>query len=153
MNSKIVGQLTPTDYDPDFFYSQPFPMPYFDNKKIKVGFVEPKHKLYLDAADKVLEDFMGLSSVDRVKHSDIVYHYYSETLKYGYTKPLDIKTAKDVWNFVTPKEIIIHWDENGAFYLCVSCMCEWEEEHGLQLVFKDGITLSRASGHDGHFAD
>ena len=61
--------------------------------------------------------------------------------------------TKDIWNFVTPTEIIKHWDEDGEFYLCVSCGCEWEEEHVLQLVvFKDGQTLTRASGHDEHFA-
>ena len=153
MNSKIVGQLSPIDFDPDFFYSKPYPIPYFDNKELKVGFIDAKHQPYLDAADKVLEDFLGLSSVDRIKNSDIVYHYYSETLKYGYTKTLDIKIAEDVWNFVTPTEIIIHWDEDANFHLCVSCECEWEVEHGLQLVFTNGQTLTRASGHDGHFTD
>jgi hypothetical protein len=153
MNSKIVGQLNPTDYDPSFFYSQPFPIPYFDNKKLKVGFVEAEHQPYLDGADKTLENFVRLSSIDRTENSDIVHHYYSEALKYGYTKPLDIKTTNDIWNFVTPTEIIIHLDETGDFYLCISCECEWEEEHGLQLVFAKGQTLTRASGHDGHFTD
>jgi hypothetical protein len=153
MNSKIVGQLNPIDYDPSFFYSQPFPIPYFDNKKLKVGFVAAEHQPYLDGADKSLENFVRLSSIDRTENSDIVHHYYSEALKYGYTKPLDIKTTNDIWNFVTPTEIIIHLDETGDFYLCVSCECEWEEEHGLQLVFAKGQTLTRASGHDGHFTD
>lgn len=153
MTSKIAGQLSPVDDDPDLFESEPFPIPYFDNKKVKVGFVEAKHQPYLESADKVLENFIGLSSIDRIENSGMVHDYYSETLKHGYTTPLDIKTAKDIWNFVTPTEIIIHWDEDVDFYLCVSCDCEWEEEHGLQLVFKDGRTLTRASGHDGHFTD
>jgi hypothetical protein len=153
MTSKIVGQLDPIDYDPDFFYSQPFPIPYFDNIELKVGFVEAEHQPYLDGADKVLENFFGLNSKDRTGNSDIVYHYYSETLKFGYTEQLDIKTPKDIWNFVTPTEIIIHWDEKERFYLCVSCECEWEEEHGLQLVFTDGQTLTRASEQDGHLTD
>lgn len=153
MNSKIVGQLSPTDYDPDFFESKPYPFSYFDNKEIKVEFIDAKHQPYLDAADKALENFIRLSSINRTENSDIVYHYYSETLKYGYTKQLDVKTAKDIWNFITPTEIIIHWDEDGDYYLNVSCECEWEEEHGLQLVFTNGQTLTRASGHDGHFTD
>ena len=60
MNSKIVGQLSPTDYDPDFFESKPYPFPYFDDKEIKVGFVEAEHQPYLDGADKALENFIGL---------------------------------------------------------------------------------------------
>ena len=153
INSKIVGRLSPTDYDPDFFYSQPFPVPYFDNKAIKIGFVEAEHQPYLEGADKTLENFFGLASIDRIQNSEVVHHYYSETLKHDYTKPLDIQTTQHIWNFVNPTEIIIHWDENEQFYLCVSCECEWEDEHGLQLVFKNGITLIRASGHDGHFVD
>ena len=100
-----------------------------------------------------MENFIGLNSTDKTNDSNLVYHYYFETLKNGYTHPLDIKLTVDVWNFITPTEIIIYWDENSDFYLCVSCECEREEEHGLQLVFTNGQTLTRASGHDGHFVD
>ncbi|MEI9908212.1 MAG: hypothetical protein WDO71_00170 [Bacteroidota bacterium] len=153
MESKIAGRLKPNEYDTDFFESEPFPIPYFDNKKLPIGFVEAKHQPYLDSADKVLQNFIALNPIDKIKDSEIVNHYYCETLKDGYTNPLNITTTQEIWNFVTPTEIIIHWDENGGFYLCVSCKCEWEEEHGLQLVFKDGQTLTRAGGHDGHFTD
>ncbi len=153
MQSKIVGHLKPNKYNSDFFESEPFEIPYFDNQNLKVGFIEALHQPYLETADKVLGNFLKLDSKDRIKNSEIVLHYYTETLKYGYTKPLDISTKREIWNFVTPTEIVIHWDENEDFYLCVSCECEWEEEHGLQLVFKNGQTLTRASGHDGHFTD
>ncbi|HEX8349581.1 MAG TPA: hypothetical protein VF598_06455, partial [Hymenobacter sp.] len=103
--------------------------------------------------DKALENFIELSPHERMLDSDTVYRYYAETLEYGYTTPLDIKAPQDIWNFVTPLDIIVHWDEDDGSYLCVSCDCEWEEEHGLQLVFKDGLVLTRASGHDGHIAD
>lgn len=153
MESRIVGQLKPVDYDTDFFESGPFPIPYFDDKKLKVGFVEAKHEPYLLEADNVLQNFLKLHKEDRIGDSQLVLHYYSETLKYGSTKPLDINIPADIWNFVYPSEIIVQWDENEDFYLCVSCGCEWEEEHGLQLVFKDGKKLIRASGHDGGFTD
>ena len=101
----------------------------------------------------MLQNFLILDNQDKIKDSKLVFDYYSETLKYGYTSPLNIIDVADVWNFVYPSEVIVHWDENADFYLCVSCGCEWEEEHGLQLVFKDGKKLTRASGHDGSFTD
>lgn len=133
MESKIVGQLKPSEHDADFFESEPFGIPYFDNQKLPIGFVEAKYEPYLVNADKVLQNFLELNSNDKLKDSEVVNHYYSKTLEYGYTKPLNIKTTQDIWNFVIPTEIIIEWDENEDFYLCVSCECEWEEEHGLQL--------------------
>ena len=153
MESKVVGQLKPLGYDTDFFESDPYAIPYLDNKKLKIGFVEAKHAPYLAEADKVLENFLNLNVEERIKDSQLVFNYYDETLKFGYTEQLDIKTVDEIWNFVYPSEIIINWDEKGDFYLCVSCGCEWEEEHGLQLVFKDGLTLTRAHGHDGYYID
>jgi uncharacterized protein VirK/YbjX len=153
MESKIVGLLKPSKYEPDYFESEPLEIPYFDNKKLIVEFVEAKQQTYLENADRVLSTFLNLGLQDKIKDSEIVNNYYIETLKYGYTKPLNIKTPQDIWNFLTPIVITIQWDENGDFYLCISCECEWEGEHGLQLVFKDGQSLTRASGHDGHFID
>jgi hypothetical protein len=153
MESRIVGQIKPVDNNPDFFESNPYPIPYFDNKPLKVGFVEPKHEPYLLEADNVLQNFLFLDKQDRIKDSQLVFNYYNDTLKNGYTKSLDVSDIFDIWNFVYPSEIIVHWDENADFYLCVTCDCDWEEEHGLQLVFKDGKKLTRAGGHDGGFID
>ncbi|MFA7380874.1 MAG: hypothetical protein WC150_10445 [Bacteroidia bacterium] len=153
MESKIVGQLKANEIDGEYFESEPFEIPYFDNKKLAIGFVEARHQTYLESADKVLENFLKLNSKDRINDSGLVYKYYNETLKSGYTKALNIKTSSEIWNHLIANEIIIQWDENGDLYLCVSCGCDWEIEHGLQLVFKNGHTLVRASGHDGHFTD
>jgi hypothetical protein len=153
IESKIVGRLKASEFDADFYESEPFKIPYFDNIKIEIGFVDAKYEPYLVLADETLQAFLSLSAANRIQDSERVYQYYHETLKHGYTKPLDIKTSSAIWNYVNPKSIIIDWDEHGEFYLCVSCGCEWEEEHGLQLVFKGGQTLTRASGHDGHYTD
>ena len=148
MKSRIVGELKSVEYDPDFFESEPYPIPYFENNKLKVGFIEAEHQPYLDGADNVLENFLKRDLVERKKDSQLVFNYYNTALKYGYTKSLGIKKIDEVWNFVRPSEIIVECDESGTFYLNVSCECEWEEEHGLQLIFKDGLTLVRAGGHE-----
>jgi uncharacterized protein DUF6985 len=153
MESRIVGQLQLSEHNSDYFESSPFEIPYFDNSTLKIGFVEASSKLYMDEADRVLQNFLRLNHDNKIKDAPIVYKCYLQTLENGYTKPLDIQSAPDIWKFVKPTEVIIHWDESGHFYLCVSCNCEWELEHGLQLVFNDGKILTRASGHDGHFTD
>ena len=28
--------------------------------------------------------------------------------------------------------------------------CDWEEEHGLQIVFKNGLTINKIGPYDGH---
>jgi hypothetical protein len=133
--------------------SAPFPIPYFDNKKLKILFVDAKYQEYLLGADDVLQTFLKLDRNDRLKDSQMVKYYYDETLKFGYTKSLGVKGPEDIWNFVYPSEILIDQEENGDFYLVVSGECDWEEEHGLQLVFKNGQKLTKASGHDGDYSN
>ena len=115
MTSKIVGQLNPVEYDGEYFESEPFPIPYFDNKKLKIGFVEANHQPYLSRADDVLQSFLKLTRSDRIGDSQTVYKYYDETLKHAHSKPLKIKSTEDIWDFVHPSEIIILWDGNKDF--------------------------------------
>ena len=152
IESKVVGPLKPVEHDDEYFESAPFELPYFDNKKLTIGFIEARHQPYLDSADRVLTTFLTRNSNDRINDSGPVFTYYDQTLKSGYTKDLGIKAPSEIWNYVTANEIIILWDNNGDTYLCVSCACDWDIEHGLQLVFKNGQTLTGASGH-GHFLD
>jgi hypothetical protein len=153
MDSKIAGQLKPDQHGSGLYESEPLEIPYFNNKKLAIGFAEAEHKEYMDMADIILQNFLELNSRNKIIDSAMVHEYYAQTLKHGDIKPLKITSIEDIWDFVEPEEIIIQCDENANFYLCVSCSCEWEQEHGLQLVFKNGQTLTRASGHDGHFTD
>jgi hypothetical protein len=153
MISTIAGHLTQNEYCEELYESQPLEIQYFNNIKVKIGFIDAEDEIYLKSADKILNDFLQLDLNNKINDTQKVYDYYLEILKYGYTSPLKIDTPQDIWNFVNPNEIIIHWDESGDYYLCVDCDCEWEQEHGLQLVFKNGITLTRASGNDGHYED
>jgi hypothetical protein len=59
-----------------------------------------------------------------------------------------------VWQFVHPREVLISYSEKrNAVFVVLSCECDWEEEHGLQLVYQDGTTLVRVSQQDGHYTD
>ncbi len=151
MKSKITGELIPCNYDEELYESEPIAIPYFDGKELKVGFVEAKYEPYLNEADEVLEKFLNLDIKSRQNDSEMVHDYYAQVLKNGFCEKLKLSSVTDIWNFVIPNEIIIDWEEKGRFFLCVSCGCSWEEEHGLQLVFKNGENLIRAAGHDGHY--
>ena len=38
-------------------------------------------------------------------------------------------------------------------YVSLECECDWEPEHGLQLVFRDGRTVTKVGPYDGHLTD
>ncbi|MFI0410437.1 DUF6985 domain-containing protein [Actinomadura sp. 3N508] len=38
-------------------------------------------------------------------------------------------------------------------YVSLECECDWEEEHGLQIVFRDGRTVTKVGPYDGHLTN
>ncbi len=57
----------------------------------------------------------------------------------------------EIWSYVHPKHVYIQYHEaTASAYLTLACDCDWEEEHGLQLVYRDGAILTRVSEQDGH---
>ncbi len=64
-----------------------------------------------------------------------------------------IETAEDVWNHVRlGREPLISrrgYGDRGV-YVSVECECDWEPEHGLQIVFKSGAAVNKVGPYDGH---
>lgn len=148
MESKVLGKIKSHEFDPDLYFGEPIEIPYFDNLKISVGIGDAAHEPSLIEADQVLSDFMKLNSEDKIGDSEIVVLYYKECLKYGISKPLEITHPSDIWDFIRPSEIIVDSLMGEGFFVNISCGCDWELEHGLQLVFKNGTKLIRAGGHE-----
>lgn len=40
-----------------------------------------------------------------------------------------------------------------GIYVSLECSCDWEPEHGLQIVFKDGKRVNKISSYDGHLTN
>ncbi len=58
----------------------------------------------------------------------------------------------EVWEYVHPSEIFVRRRsrrEKGV-YVQITAECDWEPEHGLQIIYRRGKELSRVSDQDGH---
>ena len=163
ITSKIIGRLTQNDRFSDWWESDIMAVPFFDNKKMKIIFMDfmpESDATFIKEADEALQLFLKKSTADRLKISNLVYKNCMNFLNaVGYDemdKPLwDINDQNDIWNHVHPNEIYItrrsYQDED--IYVNISCECDWEEEHGLQLVFRQGKQINRVSQIDGHLTD
>ena len=144
--SEILGELHASWLDADIYFSSPFEIPFFDNQMIAIGVGAANHKETLEAADNALENFMNLTAKDRLPSSQKVLTYYQTCLEYGMSKELEIKTGSDVWRYVDPVEIMVESISGEGTLILVNCECEWEQEHGLMLTFKNGKDLIKVGG-------
>ena len=69
---------------------------------------------------------------------------------------VSIKTPSEVWSHVEfGEEVVVSRRSYGdkKIYVSIECSCDWEPEHGLQIVLKDGKAISKVGPYDGHLTN
>ena len=67
-----------------------------------------------------------------------------------------IQSIDDIWGHIRiGKEVAVSRREYGdrKVYLSIECGCDWEEEHGLQIVLKEGKFDNKVGSYDGHLTN
>jgi hypothetical protein len=156
MISNVLGKLTQDKDIEEWLYSEKVEVPFFDNQKFTFVFTKCDSD-FVNESDSSIRNFLNLGNDERLKISDLVYQNcfeFLEQIDYDeLDKPLwEIKDKNDIWNFVTPTNIYVskRHRRDCDIYIQVACECAWEQEHGLQLVFRQGKKLTRISDQDGH---
>ncbi len=179
INSEILGTLTRENPNYDFWNSESFPVPFFDGKAMQMVYVcSPEaDQSFISEADSALANFLKKSNTDREEISEAVYRLCRDYIELIGLKEtielfealedlqdwqrqvieqqgplLKIDSSAEIWNFVDSQEI--HLVQAAAagethMYVQILCDCAWDEEHGIQLVFRDGVNLVRISEQDG----
>jgi hypothetical protein len=163
ITSKILGKLKQEEDFSDWWKSDEINVSFFDNQKLSITFMnfEPEHdKTFIEEADQALTEFLKLNKEDRNGISELAYNNCMEFLDAVEFDEADeplrqIKNKNEIWNFIQPTEIYVTrrpYKERDV-YVQIACECDWEQEHGLQLVFRQGKKLTRISEQDGHLTE
>jgi hypothetical protein len=72
--------------------------------------------------------------------------------------PMKLEESTDIWSHVQfGEEITVtrraDGDAEDGIYFSIECNCDWEPEHGLQLVIRDGTRVTKVGGYDGHLTN
>ncbi|HEY8577816.1 MAG TPA: hypothetical protein VIL88_15935 [Devosia sp.] len=105
-----------------------------------------------------VEAFLALTAGDRIKDTRHVYAYYKDVHEATDGQDwLDEEmgvpaTPEAIWSHVQPGMLgIWHgYGEDESVYVFAECNCDWDVEHGLLLVWRDGKVLNKAGEFDGH---
>lgn len=163
ITSEIIGQLVQDKNFSDWWKSAAIEIPFMDNQKLTIAFTdfEPElDKTFIEEADRALINFLALTADDKKSISKLAYKNCMDFLEaVGFDEsdePLrQISNQDEIWSFIQPTEIYVsrrHGGDNDI-YVLIACECDWEQEHGLQLVFRQGKQLTRISEQDGHLTE
>jgi hypothetical protein len=165
--------------DNDWVSAKEISIPFFDNKAYIVRFEEVlSAENYFEKAEEAIQEFFNFKPEIKIQAAQKAFENWLDfNESCGFLDNLamfeevedpsewmmnDIKklrylsslTSPDkVWEYINPLEIVVTKDRFGLdkeIYIQVLCNCDWEEEHGLQFIFKEGKELIRVSGQDGN---
>jgi hypothetical protein len=69
---------------------------------------------------------------------------------------VSIESPSDIWRHVRlGSEPVVTRNPYGdkGIYISLSCNCDWEREHGLLIVFKNGLRVCKIGPYDGHLTN
>ncbi len=163
ITSNILGKLYQNSEFSDWWESEEIKIPFLNNENFKITFLdfEPEHdKTFIEEADQALTNFLKMNIDDRNLISELAFQNcmdFLDAVEFDEDdEPLrEIKDNNEIWNFIYPSEIHISRRpyNDKDIYISIACECEWEREHGLQLVFRQGKKLTRISDQDGHLTE
>ena len=153
MNIPPLGPLRPDSQFPEWLVSAPVSVPYFDGLPLKFTLNELTDADTEDVRNAVAA-FLALGATDRLAAGPHVFQNYRQMVDAVGEEDVGVQIASPeaVWAHVHPSEIYIsrRHRRNQAIYVQILADSDWEEEHGLQIVYRRGSELSRVSDQDGH---
>ena len=163
MNSNIIGTLTQNEQLDTFWKSEPRAIPFFEGIKLPITYISnPLETIesFIKDADKAIRNFLQLETHDRLTISEYAYENckeFVEAVNEDWLNELleQLVDKKSIWNHIEPTQIYVerrHYHDKDI-YVSIACECEWEQEHGLQFVFRQGKKLTRVSTQDGHLTE
>jgi hypothetical protein len=154
-----LGKTTQDDRVDEWYYSEPVIVGTLGNKLCQIvvnGYVDDTNK---EQFHNAISNFLFGSPSVLTDAQDFIFQYYQDIN--SFCTPSDegfllIETPDKVWEHVQlgEKPIVERraYGDQGI-YISLECACDWEPEHGLQIVFKDGVKVNKVGGFDGHLTN
>ncbi|ABF41430.1 hypothetical protein Acid345_2429 [Candidatus Koribacter versatilis Ellin345] len=148
-----LGPLHRYEAIPEWIASVPVAVPFFDGMKLPFMLVRLQESDQKEIEEAVGE-FLKLGPEARVAASGYVVADYNlmQELVSEVDLGCSVESTDEIWRHVQPMAVHIsrRHRRDCAIYVQVLAECDWEPEHGLQIVFRRGAELSRVSSQDGH---
>jgi hypothetical protein len=151
-----LGEVT-KDEDTGWHYSQPIAVPMFGGKRCRIvleGYDGDERK---DDFRVAIANFLSSGPAVLREADEPLFRYYKDFEQWWLEDGKQpITSADELWQHVRlgcePMFTRRYYGDKGI-YVSVECGCGWEVEHGLQLVLKNGIRVTKLGGYDGHLAN
>lgn len=154
MESKTIGQLKVHPDIDEWYESEKVSIPLLGGHELSFTIEDINEDEAPEEFEEAISNFMALEESLKTEIEPYIYKTYLEFKDAVGPEccPTNIPSPSGVWQFVSPSYVNVSRRPYGneEVYVQLLAECEWEPEHGLQVVFHRGISLNRVSDQDGH---
>jgi hypothetical protein len=154
----LLGELENDQFD-DWLRSKPIAVNALGEDKFEFIFEEYEEDDSKEEFHEAIENFLSIDESVLTKAQDYIYQYYKEILVQLLPDDewyVEIARPEDVWKHIqfgrTPMVSRRPYGDE-LVYISLECSCDWEREHGLQIVFKQGLYINKVGPYDGHLTN
>jgi hypothetical protein len=142
-----------------WYYGEPTPIPVLGGQVCRIVVQDYDEDPAQEDFHVAIRNFLALDKSALDAFSSYVFAYYkdhSEDAEPGDDWYVDIASPEQVWDHVQlGHEPMVQRRAHGdkGIYISLECNCAWEPEHGLQIVFKNGLKVNKIGPYDGHLTN
>jgi hypothetical protein len=149
---KGLGKLEQHPQISDWWRSRPVKVNVLDGKLLPFILEDEYNQVsLLQPIESAVANFLNLDPEHREELTERVYKNYEEMCKIATVPALPIREKSGIWKYVYPGDIFIQQGlDDPEIHILVTGNCEWEPEHGLQMVFRKGneiVGVSEVTGY------
>jgi hypothetical protein len=143
----------------DWYRSQPLPVAALGGKICQILLEDYDDNLAKEDIHAAVKNFLSIDQSALQEAEPHIFQYYMDCNADFSPEDEDyliINSPRDVWKHVKfGDEPIVtrRADGDGDVYVSLECNCDWEIEHGLQIVFKNGLKVNKVGPCDGHLTN
>lgn len=153
-----LGPVTRDD-ELGWYYSEPIALPVLSGEVLRIvvdGYDDDPNPEDFHAA---IRNFLSADPRVLDEAEPHIYRYYQDcnaVWERDDEEYIAIDAPSDVWRhiwFRTEPVVSRRAYGDKRVYVSLECECEWEPEHGLQIVFKEGLKVNKVGSFDGHLTN
>ena len=154
----LLGELEKDQFD-DWLRSKPVSVNVLGGIQCEFifeGYEEDEIKAEFHQA---IENFLSLEEQVLKQAKNYIYQYYKDIFVQLVPEDewyFEIEKPEDVWKhiqFGNNPMVTRRSYGDECVYISIECSCDWEQEHGLQIVFKNGLFVNKIGPFDGHLTN
>ena len=158
MNIPGLGEVA-QDNNGTVSHKEPIPVPMFGGQPCWFMLEDYGDDPNTEEFHAAIANFLAADNFALKAAEPQIYHYYQDFTDHVWEpddeERITIDSPADVWAHIQlGSEIYVsRRDEDKGIYFSLECNCDWEEEHGLQIVFKNGTAVNKVGSFDGHLTN